>query len=333
MGTLRRLAVFPGVTLLATLLLSFSIAAQGLQPVVRGSVKLRGQTVLDQRVEVILLTSDGRPRDRVFTDSLGNFQFLSVGPGNYILVIDHPGYIRIEERVEITGGINRALTQRAFLLEPKPAATPNPAGVISIEKLRMPKDAREALAKGERELARRNYEKAVEHLDLAIKLAPEFAAAYYPRGLASFQQDHLAEARRFFEKAAAIRPDHAETQIALGASFSREGNASAAIEPLSRGLTLAPKSYLGLFERCRAYLNLQQWEAALADCDAAKQNEDGPHPELLVLRGNLFLQMNRNPEALREFQNYLKLDSSSPTAEAVRGMVDKLKKAGIKPAS
>ncbi len=329
----RRLIRFPGVSFLGFLLLCPSLVAQGLQPVVRGSVKLRGQTVLDQRVEVILLTSDGRPRDRVFTDSLGNFQFLSVGPGNYILVIDHPGYNRVEERVEITGGINRALTQRAFMLEPKPGATVQPAGVISADRLRMPKEAREALEKGERELTKRNYERAAQYLDLAIQLAPEFAEPHYLRGLASLQQNQLTEARGNFEKAAVIQPDHAETQIGLGAAFSREGNAAAAVAPLTRGLALAPKSYLGLFERCRAYLNLNQLEAALADCDAAKESDSKSHPELLVLRGNLFLQLNRAPEALREFQNYLKQDSSSPTAEAVRSMIEKMKKAGIKPAA
>ncbi len=320
------------MTALVLLPLQAGLTAQGLQPVVRGSVKLRGETVLDQRIEVILLTSDGRPRDRVFTDSLGNFQFLSVGPGNYILVIDHPGYNRIEERVEITGGINRALTQRVFRLEPKLTTNVNPAGMVSAVRLRMPREAREALEKGERELSRRNYDKAIQQLDHAIELAPDSAEPHYQRGLASLQQNQLSEARAHFEKAASIDSEHAANQIGLGATLNRQGDSQAALEPLNRGLAATPKSYLGLFERCRANLNLQHWESALADCEAAKENQDGVRPELLVLRGNLFLQVNRNPEALREFQSYLKLDSSSPTAEAVRGMVEKMKKAGIKAA-
>ncbi len=307
--------------------------SQGIQPTVRGSVKLRGQTVLDQRVEVILLTSDGRPRDRVFTDSLGNFQFLSVGPGQYILVIDHPGYQRIEQQVEITGGLNRTLTQRAFMLEPKAQPTVKTAGLVSVERLRMPKEAQEYFEKGERELAKRNYEKAAENFEKAIETAPEVAEPACQRGIVALQQNEPVKARGFFERAVAIDAAHGEAWIGLGAALSREGRAQDALEPLNRGLSTQPKSYLGLFERCRANLGVGQTEAALADCEAAKQNAEGVRPELMVLQGNLFLRLNRNPEAMREFQNYLKQDNSSPTATAVRDVVDRMKKAGIKPAA
>lgn len=318
---------------IACTLLAAVTFAQGLQPVVRGSVKLKGQTVLDQRVEVVLLTSDGRPRDRVFTDSLGNFQFLNTAAGNYILVIDHPGYMRVEERVEITGGVSRNLTQRAFMLEPKGGAITAPGGVVSAELLRMPKEAREALQKGERELERRNYVRAAEYFDRAIEIAPEFSQAHYQRGVVALQQNEPGKARGSFEKAIAVDADHGDALIGLGAAFNREGSSQTAVEPLTRGLALHPKSYLGLFERCRANLNLGQFENALADCEAAKQNADGARSELMVLQGNLYLRVNRNAEAMREFQNYLKQDSSSPTAAAVREMLEKMRKAGIKAAS
>jgi hypothetical protein len=71
-------------------------------------------------------------------------------------------------------------------------------------------------------------------------------------------------------------------------------------------------------------------DAALADCEAAKQNGDGVRTELMVLQGNVYLRVNRNPEAMREFQEYLKHDSKSPTADAIRDLVERMKKAGIK---
>lgn len=324
---------FFAVCLLAGPFLDNAAFAQGLQPVVRGSVKLKGQTVLEQRVEVVLLTSDGRPRDRVFTDSLGNFQFLNTAAGNYILVIDHPGYMRVEERVEITGTVSRNLTQRAFMLEPKSGTTTAPGGVVSAELLRMPKEAREAMQKGERELERRNYAKAAEHFEKAMELAPDSAEACSQRGVVALQQNEPTRARGFFQRAVAADGGHGGALIGLGAAFNREGDSQAAIEPLTKGLGQHPKSYLGLFERCRANLNLGQFESALADCEAAKQNGDGLRSELMVLQGNLFLRINRNAEALREFQNYLKQDSSSPTAQSVRDVVEKLRRAGVKAAS
>ena len=326
---------FPAVLcalLLALCVLSGPVSAQALQQVVRGSVRLRGQAVPDQRVEIVLLTSDGRPRDRTFTDTLGNFQFLGLAPGNYILVIDHPGYRRLEQPVEVTGGISRNLTQRAFMLDPLADRKIELPGTISAEHARMPKEAREAFEKGERELGRRNYEKAGEYFERAAEIAPDYSEARYQCGVVALQQNEPAKARVWFEKAVEGNPQKGDAWIGLGAALNREGNSAEALEPLTRGLSFEPKSYMGLFERCRAHLNLGQLDDALADCDAAKKNAEGVRPELIVLQGNLFLRLNRNPEAMREFQNYLKHDSASPTADAVREMITRMKKAGIKPA-
>jgi len=322
--------------LLALILFSsfaHTAVAQPIQQLVRGTVRLRGQSVPDQRVEVTLLTSDGRPRDRVFTDSLGNFQFLGLGPGNYILVIEHPGYNRLEERVEVTGGLNRTLTQRAFMLEPKTVAKIELPGTISAEHARMPREARDAYEKGERELAHRNFAKAAEFFAKAAAIAPEYTAAHYQLGVLALQQNEPAKARASFAIAVAGNEQNGDAWIGLGTALSRQGNAQEALEPLNKGLALVAKSYMGYFERCRAHLNLGQLEEALADCESARQNAGGTRPELLVLQGNLYLRLQRNPEALREFQNYLKHDSTSPTADAVRAMIDKMKKAGIKAAA
>src|SRR6266849_381707 len=55
---------------------------------ITGSVKLRGRATTEQRIEVQLLSSDRRPVQRVFADTLGNFQFTDLGPGVYIIAIE-----------------------------------------------------------------------------------------------------------------------------------------------------------------------------------------------------------------------------------------------------
>lgn len=327
-----RCAITLGALFLALCTVSVEAPAQVVQQAVRGTVRLRGQAVPDQRVEVVLLTSDGRPRDRVFTDSLGNFQFLGLGPGNYILVIDHPGYRRMEERVEVTGGLNRTLTQRAFMLEPGTEKKIELPGTISAEHARMPREAREAFEKGERELARGKYAKAGELFEQAAEIAPAYSEAQYQRGVVALQLNEPGAARGWFEKAVAGNAQNGDAWIGLGAALNRAGDSRAALEPLSRGLSLRPQSYVGWFERCRAHLMVSQLDEALADCEAAGKKADGRRPELMVLQGNLFVRLERNAEALREFQNYLKQDWTSPTAEAVRERVNRMKKAGIKAA-
>lgn len=322
-------------TRLAAILTIFAAIcpAQYLPRPFSGSIKTRDSVLPAQRIEVVLLTSDGRPRERVFADGQGNFQLTTLAPGNrYIIIIDVPGYRRIEQNVE-SSPISSALNQRIFILEPLEAkSAPESPSPVSAERLRLPREAQQAMEKGEKELKKKNYAKAGEHFDKVLALAPDFAEALQERASVFLQMNEPARAEDYFRKALTQRADYAEALLGLGAALARQGNQTEAIERLTKGLALHPKSYLGLFERCRANLSLGNAEAALADCEAAKLNADGARPELLVLQGNLYLRLNRNPEALREFQNYLKQDNSSATAGAVRDLVGRMKKAGIKAA-
>jgi len=297
-----------------------------------GSVKLKGQATTEQRIEVQLLTSDGRPIQRVFADTLGYFQFPGLGPGVYIILIEEPGYQRLEDQVEIPPRSVAAI-RRYYTLEPKTAASAPPdTSLVSAQRFRVPREAREFLEKGEQDLRKRRYQSAAEKIDRALSIAPDFADALYARGVIYLQENDLAHARESFEKAVAFNPQLGDAHIGLGSALTRQGHFEPAIECLTKGLALSPKSYLGLFERCHAYLNLGRFQEAESDCQRARETAEHPRPELLILVGNLYLRMGRHPEALREFEAYLRLDINSPTADEVRSMVKSMHDAGVKPA-
>ncbi len=333
-----KLGILSATFLLSVCLLAFFVASplpaqvlSGQNRGIVGSVKLKGQATTEQRIEVQLLTSDRRPIQRVFADTLGYFQFLGLGPGVYIVVIEEEGYERLEDQVEI---FPRSLTatRRYYTLEPKTAASAPPdTSPVSAQRFRAPKEAREFLEKGEQELRKRRYQSAAEQLDRALSIAPNFADALHARGVVYLQENDLAHAREFFEKAIVSNPQLGDAHIGLGSALTRQGRFEPAIEPLTKGLALSPNSYLGLFERCRAYLNLGRFQEAESDCQRARETAERPHPELLILVGNLHLRMERLPEALREFEAYLRLDANSPTADQVRSMVKSMRDAGVRP--
>ncbi len=299
---------------------------------IAGTVKLKGAATTIQRIEVTLLSSDRRPMERVFADTLGAFQFLGLNAGVYIIVIDEPGYQRLEDTVEIPPR-SVTLQRRYYVLEPKaPTAAPVDLTTVSAQRFLVAKDARDLLAKGERELSKRRYEAAAEHLDRALAIAPNFADALHARAVIYLQQNNLTRAQQFFEKAVSSNPQLGDAHIGLGSALNRQGHAEGALEPLTKGLALNPHSYLGRFERCRAYFQLGRLELAEADCHQALALAGSPRPELRILLGNLYLRQGRSPEALREFEAYLlRGDSSSATAAQVRSVVKALRDAGVTP--
>src|SRR5262245_59926609 len=96
----------------ATSVLAPVVGAQYLPRPFTGSIKTSGTAFSAQRIEVVLLMADGRPRERVFADGLGNFQLSTLTPGNrYILIIEVAGFKRIEQAVE-SSAVGPGLTQR-----------------------------------------------------------------------------------------------------------------------------------------------------------------------------------------------------------------------------
>ncbi len=298
---------------------------------IAGTVKVKGRATTEQRIEVQLLSSDRRPVQRVFADTLGSFQFTGLGPGLYIIVIEEPGYQRLEDQVEIFPR-SASGTRRYYTLEPEAASSAPPGtSLVSVQRFMVSKEARQFFEKGERELIKRRYQSAGEQLDRALSIAPDFADALNARGVIYLQENNLPKARELFEKAIASNPQMGEAYIGQGSALIRQGHFEAAIEPLTKGLALSPNSYLGHFERCRAYFNLGRLEPANSDCRRAREIADHPRLELLILMGNLYLRTGRQPEALREFEAYLRLDASSPTADQVRSVVKSLRDAGVTP--
>ncbi len=99
------------------------------------------------------------------------------------------------------------------------------------------KETRELFENRERELNKRRYQRAAEHLDRALSIAPGFAdPLHYTRALIYLQENDLPRSREFFEKAIASNPQLGDSHIALGRALTRQGHFEPAIEPLTKGL-------------------------------------------------------------------------------------------------
>jgi tetratricopeptide (TPR) repeat protein len=102
-------------------------------------------------------------------------------------------------------------------------------------------------------LSRKEYPKAAEHLQKAIKLVPDYAAAHNSLGQAYEGLQRYGEARRSYEKAVEFNPNYPRAYLNLGKLLIRAGDRLAAVKSLNQVMKLAPDSDMA--REARLYLN------------------------------------------------------------------------------
>lgn len=83
-------------------------------------------------------------------------------------------------------------------------------------------------------------DQAMAELELALRIRPNYPAAYYNVALVRRDQGRLAEAEAAWRKAISLKPDYHQAYSALGALFRQMGRLDEAIEACRKAVQLAP---------------------------------------------------------------------------------------------
>jgi len=137
-------------------------------------------------------------------------------------------------------------------------------------------------------LARKQlWDAAVDHLQQAIKLRPDYADAYFNLGTVLFQQGRLDQAIAQWRKALEIRPRDAEAHRNVGDALRKQGKAREAMSEYEQALNIAPED--------TAALNNLAWILATYS-DASMR--DGARAVTLATRA-VQVSGRRNPSFVR----------------------------------
>src|SRR5262245_26560266 len=154
---------------------------------------IRGKIVVPEvgfgeRIEVLIerVGEEGQVFQVLYTDSLGNYFINGLPLGSYNLVVKLDGYKTFRERVDM-GNPNSGANIPTFNVilsknEPQRAKSESKdiPDVVDIAELRrtFPKKAVEAYEKAQEEDRKGNLARAVERLQEAVRLAPDFYSAH-----------------------------------------------------------------------------------------------------------------------------------------------------------
>jgi Flp pilus assembly protein TadD len=282
-------------------------------------------------IHVRLEAAEGGAAGDCQTRDGGKCQFNLSSSGVYLVRISERGYKEVTARVEL---ISTTRGYASLELNPIPGASsqsaanvPGTSGnSVSAVDLSVPDNARQEYAKGENALKENKLDASVSHFRKAVHLYEAFPQAYQMLGTAYLQQGNWKDAQAALEKAIQLDSKLGDAYLELGAVFNQTKDYPKAEAALTRGLEFKPDAPGGHYELAKTYWAIGRWQDAAPHAATAVSEFPGlaaPH----VLLGNILLRKNDPQGALREYEEYLRLDPNGPMAPGARDMVAKIQKA------
>lgn len=336
---MRPLGLLPPVLLLATCVLPIPVFAQKGHPHVFFNAQINVQARIPDNTpgprgaRVILEFEDGGEVDQSQLDTAGKCRFIPPTPAVYLVRIKQPGYQEFTQRVDLTtsqvGYVNAILRPIPEQSTPEGITLPAAGPEVSAADLGVPDDSRKEFEKGQQLLQTNNVDEGISHLQKAIQLHDSFPQAYTMLGTAYNQQKKWKEAETALEKAVQLDPRSAQAYFQLGAALNQTKDYAGAEKALTKGLELspdAPDAPEAHYELAKTYWAEKQWQNAephLSKALAARADLAPAH----VLMGNICLRKGDGPGAIKEYQEYLKLEPKGSMAGPVQDMIGKIQAA------
>jgi len=284
-------------------------------------LELRGQiSGLDSGrwFQVTVFGVESPYRDSAPVSSGGEFRFRSLAPGNYtVAVAGETGEVRrtVVVSAALAGSDGVIHTKIPFTMA---EASQNGSGVVSVRQLAIPKKANALYADAQKRLANRDAAGAVEDLQRAVKIAPEFSAGWNALGVISFQGGDNAASEQFFRRALEAEPGAFEPAVNLGGILLKKGSNQEALVYNLGAVQARPEDALANAQLGMTYF--QHGDFALAEryLIAAKKLDPAHFSQPQLFLAEIYVRRGDRNRAAKELEELLVLRPDGPSAETIR---------------
>ncbi|MDP9158731.1 MAG: tetratricopeptide repeat protein [Acidobacteriota bacterium] len=284
---------------------------------------------------MVSLQSRGATINSIYADTEGRFGFSSLISGSYNIVVNEEDYAPFNQRVDLnpvfSQTANVAVTLTPRLQKPNDpgaarVAGSNP-GVIDQKEYsrRFPSKALKEYEKGLKASSEGHSDKAKEHFERSLKLAPDFYPAHNALGANYMAKSDFSAAQREFEVAIRLNQSDAEAYLNLANVMLLTKNYDLSAKNVEEGLRKQPGSAMGQFIIGSIYEHMMRYteaEDALGKALRLDPTMGKVHLELV----NLYLAQHKKTEASAELRTFLNDFPNDPFAPRARQVLDRLKK-------
>jgi Tfp pilus assembly protein PilF len=291
---------------------------------------LEGQIHPEARAGVYLHGSTSPFQASTLSDGRGRFQFRKLAAGAYTVVVFVPGRGETRRTIDVGPGLADArgrVPVTVEIVESKLVTDDSirRKNVISLRELSIPDQARREYNDAQKKLGRRDVEGAVGHLERAVKLAPQFSAAWNNLGTIAYQTRQFDRAEGHFRRALEADAEAYEPAVNLGGVLLTLEKPQEALSYNLYCVLQRPNDALANSQLGMNYFYLGDLERALKYLKTAKGLDPGhfSHPQLLLVE--IYLRRNDAAAAAAEMEDFLRHHPDWPAAAKMREAITKLR--------
>lgn len=286
-----------------------------------GSVRTAdGKPVSDARVE-LRGTINGTVAASGYTNINGRFDFQNLAAGTYEIVADS-GVDEARDRVTVQNDLAMVTLQLPRIGASSSAGNNS---TVSVAQLKVPEKARNEDKKAREALEKRDIADAWKHVNKALQITPQFAAALTTRALLELDNNQTPAAVADLERAVQFDAGYGLSFLVLGSAYNQLQHFDDAIRALDHGVALMPNYWQGYFELGKAYLGKNDLPNAQKQLDRCAQQAPPDYAPLHLVRANLDLALKNYPAAMAELETYLDHEPNSPNSDSARKTLGQVK--------
>ncbi len=283
-----------------------------LVPAVRASVSLHGSTTPFH--SSTLAGTDGR------------FRFRNILQGTYTLIVFVPGQGEVRKTISVgpsTADAKGRLELAVRLDESR--MTPDRTAVVSVRELAIPQKARDEYRNAGRKLESRDVAGAIAHLERAVELAPQFAAAWNFLGTIAYQTQRYEDAEKYFLRALEADNDAYEPVVNLGGVYVTIGKFDEAWKYNLNAVLRRPNDALAQSQLGMTYFGLGRFDLAEKYLLEAIRLDPAhfSHPQLTL--AEVYLRRGDNARAADVLEDFLRRHPDNPARESIRAVISRLR--------
>lgn len=283
----------------------------------------RPATALKVRLENTLSTTL-----TAFSNTEGVFYFNGLDAGQYTIIIETgDDYESVRESLlierETVPGVMRTFNL-VFELRPK-ITSKSKTGVINASLANIPKSALEQFKKAIEAIEKNDAKSAIEKLNEAVKLYPQFAEAYSELGSLYLKSGALNKAEEALRRTLQLNEKNNAAQLNYGIVLLNQRKMFEAEKELEKAVladdkAATPHMYLGI-----ALLGLNYPDYAEKEfLKAISLKDDEKLAQAHRYLGGIYWKKGNFKQAVDELEKYLKLAPKAPDAEKVQITIKQL---------
>lgn len=186
----------------------------------------------------------------------GRFGFKKLLAGPYRLTIAVPSWGQMEKSIDIGPSFADHKNRIEMEFQFKPDYQTREHDVVSIKQLKIPEKAKKEYRNALEKLEKPETDKAIEHLEKALEIAPHYSDVWNRLGTIAFLSNEFSKAEKYFRTAIKHDPNSYAPVVNLGAALYALGEFEESLEMNRQAVSMEPRDPLANSQLGLSYLAL-----------------------------------------------------------------------------